>query len=180
MAEIAATVAATAGTTATQLKSLLNLLPEEKGRPKFGYIVDLDKESRCPHIETFMACHGRILSDNIELRRGRFKPNATPLDARAAFGQERGKAVGQEDIQDENGFILPNDLINMPMKTMSSGCRLNLNFVYRYNVISGAVVSAKDEITDAGQTLRNATTNTPSWWQNLRSSSPAPSSKDSD
>ena len=174
----------TLATSAKEVKSLLNLLPEEKGRPKFGTIVDLDKESRCPYIEVFMACHGYratgLLSDNVELRRGRFKPTDTALDARDAFAKERDRNVKQEYILDENGFILSESLLKMPMKTLSSSCRLNLNFAYSRNIVSGAVVKVKDEIEDAGKSVRDATTNTPSWWQSWRSSSSTQSSKDSE
>ena len=110
-----------------------------------------------------MACHGRfdkfnVVSDSMELRRGRFKLNDTPLDAREKFGIERGKPVSQEDIKDENGFVLDNDLLNQPMSSLSHNCKLNLNFVYNRNVISQAVIDTKDEVV-------NAATNTPSWWQ---------------
>ena len=159
---------ATAAATANQLKSFLNLLPEEKGRPKFGTNVDPKNESKCPYLEVFMACHGRfdkfnVVSDSMELRRGRFKLNDTPLDAREKFGIERGKPVSQEDIKDENGFVLDNDLLNQPMSSLSHNCKLNLNFVYNRNVISQAVIDTKDEVV-------NVATNTPSWWQGWKSS----------
>ena len=161
---------ATAAATANQLKSVLNLLPEEKGRPKFGTIVDPKSESKCPYLDVFMACHGRfdkfnVVTDNMELRRARFKLNDTALDAREKFGTIRGKPVSQEDIKDENGFILDADLLNSPMSSLSHGCRLNLNFVYSRNVISQVVVDTKDEISSTGQKVVNAATNTPSLWQ---------------
>lgn len=172
---------ATAAATAKELKTLLNLLPEEKGRPKFGFAVEPENEGRCPYIEVFMASQGRKynITNNMELRRGRFQPMETALDARAAFGKERGRVVGQEDIQDENGFILPNSLLKEPMYTLSKGCRLNLNFVYRHNVISSGVATAGDAVNDAGATLVNATTNTPNWWPSWRSSPNQPQKEDS-
>ena len=50
----------------------------------------------CDHVQMFWHC----------------KLNDTPLDAREKFGIERGKPVSQEDIRDENGFVLNNDLLN--------------------------------------------------------------------
>ena len=180
MAEIGLAAAAA---TADQLKKVLNLVPEEKGRPKFGYVVDPQKEAKCPYLEVFMACHGRtdtinIISGSAELRRGRFKPNDTPLDARDGFGEDRGNPVSQEDILDENGYIIENKLLNLPMSTLSNGCRLNLNFVYRRNVLSDAVVKSVEKtdeiITDAGQKVRDAATNTQTWWQGWKSNSSTP------
>ena len=167
---------ATAAATANQIKSMLNLMPEEKGRPKFGSVVDREREGKCPYIEVFMACHGRfdkfnVVSDSMELRRERMLPSDTALYARDVFGKERGTKVGQEDIKDENGYTLSKELREAPLHTLSSGCRLNLNFVYRRNVISEGVVKARDEITSAGQTVVNAATNTPSWWESLKSPS---------
>ena len=117
---------ATAAATANQLKSVLGLLPEEKGRPKFGTRVNPEEESKCPYLEVFMACHGRldkinVFSDSIELRRGRFKPNDNILDARNAFGDERGKPVSQENVADENGYILSDDVVMSPMSKLSNG-----------------------------------------------------------
>jgi len=171
---------ATAAASAKDLKQLLNLVPEEKGRPKFGSVVKPENERLCPYIDVFMASHGRRfnLTDNMDLRRGRFQPMETPLDARAAYERERGKVVGQEDVQDENGFILPDSLLKEPMYTLSNGCRLNLNFVYRHNVISSGVVTAGEKVTDAGTTLVNATTNTPTWWPAWRSSPTQPPKED--
>ena len=157
---------ASAAAGASQLKSILNLAPEEKGRPKFGSVVDPQKESKCPYVEVFMAAHVRgekwrnIISESTELRRGRFKPTDTPLDARDGFGEERGKPVSQEDIRDENGYILEETLTNSPMRTLSNGCRLNLSFVYRRDALTDAVVSAESKITDSV----NAATNTPKNW----------------
>ena len=167
---------ATAAATANQLKSVLGLIPEEKGRPKFGTAVNPEKESKCPYLEVFMACHGKldkfnIVSDSMELRRDRFKPNDTPLDARNKFGQEREKPVSQEDIKDENGFILGNSVLNSPMYNLSNGCRLNLNFTYKHNIVSGAFVKAGEEITSVGESVANVATNTPSWWKQWGSSS---------
>ena len=182
----------TAATTATQLKSILKLLPEERGRPKFGSEGNPEKESRCPWIEVFMASVGRTTATT-ELRRGRFKPTDNVLYAREAFQQDRGHAVPQEDIQDENDFTLSKDLLLVPMSTLSSGCRLNLNFTYRRNVIttgvhqaasavtsgvSGAVGTVNEGIAGASQTISDAATNTPSWWGSWRTSSPTPSSED--
>ena len=157
---------ASAAAGASQLKSILNLAPEEKGRPKFGSIVDPEKESKCPYIEVFMAAHVRgekwrnIISESTELRRGRFKPTDTPLDARDGFGDARGKPISQEDIRDENGYILEETLTNSPMRTLSNGCRLNLSFVYRRDALTDAVVSAETKITDTV----SAATNTPKNW----------------
>ena len=136
----------------------------DKGRPN----VDPKNESKCPYLEVFLACHGgfdkfNVVSDSMELRRGRFKLNDTPLDAREKFGIERGKPVSQEDIRDENGFVLDNDLLNQPMSSLSHNCKLNLNFVYNRNVISQTVIDTKDEVV-------NVATNTPSWWQGWKSS----------
>lgn len=157
---------ASAAAGASQLKSILNLAPEEKGRPKFGSVVDPQKEGKCPYIEVFMAAHVRgekwrnIISESTELRRGRFKPTDTPLDARDGFGDERGKPISQEDIRDENGYILGKELTTVPMSQLSNGCRLNLSFVYRRDAITDAVVSAETKITDTV----NAATNTPKNW----------------
>jgi len=157
---------ASAAAGASQLKSILNLAPEEKGRPKFGSVVDPEKESKCPYIEVFMAAHVRgekwrnIISESTELRRGRFKPTDTPLDARDGFGDARGKPISQEDIRDENGYILEETLTNSPMRTLSNGCRLNLSFVYRRDALTDAVVSAESKITDTV----SAATNTPKTW----------------
>ena len=51
---------ATAAATANQLQSVLKLLPEEKGRPKFGPTGSPEKESKCPYLEVFMACHRKM------------------------------------------------------------------------------------------------------------------------
>ena len=165
---------ASAAASASQLKSILNLAPEEKGRPKFGSVVDPQKEGKCPYIEVFMAAHVRgekwrnIISESTELRRGRFKPTDTPLDARDAFGVERGKPVSQEDIRDENGYILGKELTTLHWSSLSNGCRLNLSFVYRRDALTDAVVSAESKITDTV----NAATNTPkTWFQGWTSSS---------
>ena len=179
---------ATAAATASQLKSVLGLIPEEKGRPKFGTQVNPEQESKCPYLEVFMACHGRldkfnVLSDNMELRRGRFKANDTALDARNAFANERGNQVSQEDIKDENGYILGEDMMKSPMSTLTNGCRLNLNFTYRHNIISGTtrnfvarvgdeIKEGEEKISNAYETVANVATNTPSsWFQGWKSSS---------
>ena len=148
---------ATAAATANQLQSVLKLLPEEKGRPKFGSTVSPENESKCPYLEVFMACHRRmdkinVVSGHVELRRGRFDPNDTILDARAAFVEERGKELSQDCTADENGYILANTLLSKPMSTLSNGCRLNLNFVRSRNGIANYF--SKDE--DKAGTSRKA------------------------
>ena len=188
---------ATAAATASQLKSVLGLIPEEKGRPKFGTQVNPEQESKCPYLEVFMACHGRmdkisVISDNTELRRGRFKANETALDARNAFANERGYQVTQEDIKDENGYILGEDMMKSPMSTLSNGCRLNLNFTYKHNIISGTtrkfvakvgeeIKEGEEKISSACQTVADVATNTPrSWFQGWKSSSSTETSSSND
>ena len=159
-----------AAAAATDFKSLLKLFPEEKGHPKFGYEVNPERESRCPYIDVFMASVGRTTATT-HLRRGRFKPTDTPLYARDAFAKDRGHHVTQEEIADENNFILSKDILNMPMSSMSNHCRLNLNFVYS-SYLGSTTKVVKDEITGVSQTLADKATNTPiSWWRSWTSSS---------
>ena len=147
---------ATAAATANQLQSVLKLLPEEKGRPKFGSTVDPEKESKCPYLEVFMACHRKmdkinVVSGHIELRRGRFDPNDTVMDARAAFSEERGTKLSQDSTTDENGFVLSNNLLTKPMSTLSNGCRLNLNFVKSRNRIANYVSKVENKLSNTRQ-----------------------------
>ena len=79
------------------------------------------------------------------------------------------------------------------MSTLSSGCRLNLNFTYRRNVIStgvhkiasdvssgvsGVAGTVNEGISGAGQTFKDAATNTTGWWGSWKTSSPETSSED--
>ena len=149
---------ATAAAAANQLQSVLKLLPAEKGTPKFGSTVDPEKESKCPYLEVFMACHRKIdkvnvVSGHVEMQRERFDPNDTILDARAAFTKERGKELSQDSTADENGYIFGNNLLTKPMSTFSNGCRLNLNFIRSRKSISTYVSKVEDKLSTARQAV---------------------------
>ena len=72
--------------------------------------------------------------------------------------------MSQQYITDENGYILDEKLLHEEMNTLSNGCRLNLNFMYKHNIIAGAFAKAGEEITSAGETVADVATNTPKSW----------------
>lgn len=154
---------ATAAATASQLKSILKLLPEgEKGRPKFGTCVNPERESNCPYIEVFMASVGRT---GTEYRRGRFSPSDTPLDCKDAFGVEsEWGSVGQEDVADENEYVLSKDLLSQPLSTLSVDCKLNLHFVNRSHIATSAVNSAASSVKDTASSIGRAVSPT-NWFR---------------
>ena len=147
-----------AGTTATQVQKLLKLLPEESGKPKFGYAGNPEKEKLCPFIDVFMKSVGRTSATN-EYRRERMKPTDTPMDARDAFSKESSwGTVSQEDIADENDFVFSKSMLNEPLYSFSCNCKLNLKFTHRHSVIT-------DGVSGVGQAVYPS-----KWWGSIKGS----------
>ena len=107
----------------------LDLLGGEDHVPKFGF-GSLEAERLCKSLDLFLTVAGVTSTTRHRLR---LAPSLSPLDAKVALGQEIGTAVDQDNIQDECGYTLSQELTRAPMSELSAGCRLGLKFVYHGN-----------------------------------------------
>lgn len=146
----------TATAAANLSKSVLGMLPTGDKQPHFGPGHAAKEYKDCAAINVFCQIYGHT---ETEMWRLRMPIDATATDVKSALGMERNHkknangtsnndhsesdksgaegagAVLQEVIQDENGYTLSRDLTKAPLYNLSSGCNLNLGFVYRDSAV---------------------------------------------
>jgi hypothetical protein len=95
--------------------------------PKFGHGAFKTEECNCDHIRVFMRRHDHL---SVDQRRVILDKSTKLKDVKNSFGAD----MKQELIFDENFFRFHANDLEKPLWMFSSGCNLNLSFVYESQI----------------------------------------------
>lgn len=141
------------GSAASAAGKVLSLFPSDGATPKFGVSSDPSAERKCKQVQVFVKCVGRT---STTLYRHHHAPTTSPEQVLEQYAEDRGRAVTQEIIQDENGFELSQALRTGPLSNLSSGCRLNLSAIHRNNIVNEGMTTGASAVSATTGALTSA------------------------
>ena len=114
--------------------------------PRFGAPGAVASEQACAHIHVYMRAFGRVM----EKRRLLLPPDSTVFSARTAFEKLSGSPLSQEDIRDEDGYLIAGAELGQSLSKFSSNCNLNLNFTHG---VTRSLLQEPDVDASAGRNI---------------------------